>query len=96
MPEGLYQAPTEEIRQTSAACIDALLDRLAVGLPQNPTTSFVLAQFASTLRKFEVADSEEQDRACMYLENIMDILGIESSDGLLNTWRYGFDPSAEA
>ncbi len=31
----------------------------------------------------------------MYIETIMDILGIESSDGLLNQWRYGFDPGAK-
>jgi hypothetical protein len=28
------------------------------------------------------------------LENILDIVGIESSDGLLNRGRYGFDPNA--
>jgi hypothetical protein len=26
------------------------------------------------------------------MEALMDILGIESSDGLLNGWVYGFDP----
>jgi Domain of unknown function (DUF4844) len=72
-----------------------LLDRLLVGLPQNPTKSYVLGEFKLTLTEFELADSEEQDRACMYIENIMDILGIESSDGLLSQWRYGFDPSAK-
>jgi hypothetical protein len=94
-PEGLYQAPTDAVRQASAAHIDALLDRLLVGLPQNPTKAFVLGEFKSTLTEFELADSEEQDRACMYMENIMDVLGIESSDGLLGQWRYGFDPSAK-
>jgi hypothetical protein len=44
-PEGLYQAPTDAVRQTSAAHIDALLDRLLVGLSQNPTKSFVLGGF---------------------------------------------------
>ncbi|MFZ2991208.1 DUF4844 domain-containing protein, partial [Ideonella sp.] len=27
-----------------------------------------------------------------YLEDLMRIFSIESSDGLLNKWRYGFDP----
>jgi hypothetical protein len=92
-PEALYRAPTDAVRQTSATHIDALLDRLLVGLAQSPTKLFVLGEFKSTLTEFEVADSEEQDRACMYLERIMDILGIEGSDGLLSKWRYGFDPS---
>jgi hypothetical protein len=94
-PEGLYQAPTDSIRQASATHIDALLDRLLVGLAQNPTKSYVLGEFKSTLKEFELADSEEQDRALLYLENILHVLGIESSDGLLNMWRYGFDPSAK-
>jgi hypothetical protein len=91
-PEGLYQAPTDAVRQMSTAHIDALLDRLLVGLWQNPTKFFVLGEVKSTLTEFDLADSEEQDRACMYIENIMDVLGIESSDGLLSQWRYGFDP----
>jgi hypothetical protein len=94
-PEGLYQAPTDSIQQASAAHIDALLDRLLVGLAQNPTKFYVLGEFKSTLKEFDLADSEEQDRALVYLENILDVLGIESSDGLLNMWRYGFDPSAK-
>jgi Domain of unknown function (DUF4844) len=93
-PEGLYQAPTDAVRQVSEVHIDALLDRLLEGLSQNPTKSFALGEFQSTLEEFAAADSEEQDRACTYIENIMDILGIASSDGLLSQWRYGFDPSA--
>ena len=94
-PQGLYQAPTDAVRQSSAALIDALLDRLLVGLPRYPTKSFVLGEFKSTLAEFESSDSEEQDQACAYIENSMDVLGIESSDGLLSQWRYGFDPSAK-
>ena len=94
-PEGLYQAPTDAVRRTSAAHIDALLDGLLAGLPQNPTKSFVLGEFKSMLTEFDLADSEEQDRALRYMENIMDVLGIEGSDGLLNQWRYGFDPGAK-
>ncbi len=35
----------------------------------------------------------EQDRVLLYFEQIMDIAGIQSSDGMLNDWRYGFDPT---
>ena len=37
-------------------------------------------------------DSEERDRVLFYAEEVMDILEIESSGGLLSRWRYGFDP----
>jgi hypothetical protein len=37
-------------------------------------------------------DTEEEERICYYFEELMDIVGLESSGGLLNTFRYGFDP----
>jgi len=38
-------------------------------------------------------DSEEVERVCHYYEELMDIVDLESSDGRLNKFRYGFDPS---
>ena len=37
-------------------------------------------------------DSEDQDQFCASIEALMDIVGLESSGGLLNKWRYGFIP----
>jgi hypothetical protein len=66
---------------------------LLVALATAPRKAVALAEFQKALAGFEHSDSEERDRACTYIEQIMDILDIESSDGLLSTWRYGFDPS---
>jgi hypothetical protein len=49
----------------------------------------VLAEFAKTMAEFEPVDTEDREQFLRYLEEIMDILGIESSDGLLNRWMYG-------
>ena len=38
-------------------------------------------------------DSEEIERICSYFEELMDIVELESSNGQLNKFRYGFDPS---
>lgn len=38
-------------------------------------------------------DSEDLDNICTMIEDIMNLVGLESSDGILNSWRYGFDPS---
>jgi hypothetical protein len=38
-------------------------------------------------------DSEELDRIGIYFEEFMDIVGLQSSGGRLNNWRYGFDPT---
>jgi Domain of unknown function (DUF4844) len=92
---GIYHAPSEEVRVAAAAHLNALLDRLVSSIAAHPTKAFVLSEFRRTLTEFDGADSEDRDRLLGYLERIMDIVGIESSDGLLNNWRYGFDPTAK-
>ncbi len=91
--EGLYPgAPTEEIRKSAEIAINKMLDRLISGLSRSPQKSYVLSEFLEMLKAFEDDDTEERERACTYCERVMDLLGIESSDGALNTWLYGFDP----
>lgn len=47
------------------------------------------------LRSFEPIyidlDTEDRERICHYMEELMDIVGLESSGGLLNQFMYGFD-----
>lgn len=84
-------APSEELRVEAEAHINALIDNLIEGLPQNPNKQFVMTEFMRAMANFKQADTEERERFCGYLEEIMDITGIESSDGLLNEWLYGFN-----
>jgi hypothetical protein len=37
-------------------------------------------------------DTEDRERVCHYFEELMDIVGLESSEGLLNNFMYGFNP----
>ncbi len=37
-------------------------------------------------------DTEDRERVCSYFEELMDIVRLESSDGHLNNFMYGFDP----
>jgi hypothetical protein len=55
----------------------------------------VLSAFKSYLDNFNGEDTEEKERACGYCEQIVDILGMENSEGVLNNWLYGFDPNEE-
>jgi hypothetical protein len=41
----------------------------------------------------ELYDTEEEEEICEQIMEIMDIVGLESSGGHLNVWRYGFDPN---
>jgi len=38
-------------------------------------------------------DSEDRERILLYFEEIMDIVGLQSSNGQLNEFYYGFDPN---
>jgi hypothetical protein len=38
-------------------------------------------------------DTEDRERVCKYFEELMDIVGLESSAGHLNEFMYGFDPT---
>ena len=38
-------------------------------------------------------DSEDRERILLYFQEIMDIVGLESSNGQLNNFYYGFDPN---
>ena len=39
--------------------------------------------------------TEDRERLCNYVEELMDIVGLDSSDGLLNNFMYGFDPTSK-
>lgn len=39
-------------------------------------------------------DTEDRERICNYFEELMDIVGLESSGGHLNRFMYGFDPGS--
>jgi hypothetical protein len=79
----------EPARRMAEAQLNDLIDQMRHGLAATPTKAFVLREFAGTLARFEPTDSEDRDRLCRYLEQIMDIVGIQRSDGMLNRWRYG-------
>jgi hypothetical protein len=38
-------------------------------------------------------DTENRERICSYFEELMDIVGLESSNGQLNDFMYDFDPT---
>ena len=72
--------------------IDALGDRLVPLADRPPDKPRVLAEFRRSMAEIDPGESEDKEQAAGYMEELMDILGIESSDGLLNAWVYGFDP----
>jgi hypothetical protein len=79
---------TEE-RERLARIVDALVERLLDGIAAHPTKKWVLTQFQPSLESVATEDTEGRDHFGMEVETIMDILGIDSSDGLLSYYLGG-------
>lgn len=69
--------------------LNDLADRLLAGVEEHPSKLWVLTEFQTALKLVEEEDTEGRDHFGMELENIMDILGMESSDGLLAAYLGG-------
>lgn len=61
-----------------------LLDRLIADLANNPNKLWVMRQFQIPLLQVNWEDTEARDHFGLALEEIMNILEIDSSDGLLS------------
>jgi len=80
--------PTLE-RDRLSKVLNSLLDDLLDGIKKNPSKSWVMAQFQHALLLVESEDTEGREHFGMELEQIMDLLGIGSSDGLLSFYLGG-------
>lgn len=66
--------------------LNELLDRLIVGIIANPNKLWVMSQFQTALEAVQMEDTESREHFGVHLEQVMDILHIESSDGLLSSY----------
>jgi hypothetical protein len=85
-------APSEEIRLIAQTSTNKLIQRLIDTPDKELNKSYIMSLFVESATPLQNMDSEELERGLEYMEEVMDIYGIESSDGLLNNLRYGFDP----
>lgn len=82
-------APNEIARAESQAAVDAVIASVIHDLPAAPRSSLVLGIFKQALASFS-SESEERDQFLVYLQRIMQIIGLSSTHELFNVWRYGF------
>jgi len=87
-----FGTPNETIRIQAQNIIDDLLSQLLIASQQPLTELEFWSILEVSAKKLAQMDSEEMDRGLNYMEDIMSIYNIESSDGRLNDWRYGFNP----
>lgn len=69
--------------------VNGLTDQLLAGVAEHPSKLWVMQKFQSALLQLEDHDTEAREHLGMELEQLMDILGIESSDGLLSFYLGG-------
>ncbi len=74
---------TAEEKTRLSELFNTLLERLANGVTSNPRKRWVMAQFQLALDAISTEDTEARELFGAYLERVMDIFSIESSDGLL-------------
>ena len=62
---------------------------------KNPTDEFFQKAIQIGLKPIEKLnlDTEDRTRVANYIEELMDIVKLESSNGILNNYVYGFDPT---
>jgi len=81
---------TEKINQAAS-------DFLNVAKSDNPTDKKYNEKIGIGLSRFAniylEIDTEDRERICTYFEELMGIVGLESSKGQLNKFMYGFNPN---
>ena len=85
-------APNEVVRVQAQEIVDRAIGVLLFETTGGLSEDRLWMVLESAARQLAALDSEEQDRGFAYLEEIMAMLGVESSEGRLNGWRYGFKP----
>ena len=93
--KGLYPgAPDEQTRIAAEIIINTTIDKLIYYSNKELTEAKFWEIVKHSATQLSTMDSEEMDQGLYYMERLMNIYTIESSNGRLNEWRYGFDPSS--
>jgi hypothetical protein len=65
------------------------VEKLAAAPADYPTKNAVLGEFRLTLKACKALDTPDREALADDLERVLDVFGIDSSDGLLNEWVHG-------
>jgi Domain of unknown function (DUF4844) len=76
-------------RNRLSELLNTLTDELVSGVSKNPSKLWVLSKFQRQLEKVQQEDTEAREHFGTELETLMDILSIDSSDGLLSFYLGG-------
>jgi hypothetical protein len=78
--------PAAAERRRLESLFNSLLDTLIDGLARNPRKSWVLGVMEPVVERFHLEDTEARDPCVDYLERILSILKIKSTDGAFSKY----------
>jgi Domain of unknown function (DUF4844) len=80
---------TQREKARLALPMDSLIVALIDGIRENPSKLWVMGHFERALLKVQHEDTEVREHFGLEMERLMDILGIDSSDGMLSFYLGG-------
>lgn len=92
--EGFYPGLADE--QNKIVLINLfnnIIDEFISGAQNNYNDKDYVNLISKNVNRFDMynLDTEDREYICSSFEKIMDAIGLESSEGVLNEWIYGFD-----
>ena len=93
---GLYSGVSNQaLKSELNAKVDAATQALAAAADDKAETAALLAIVKEHLAGIDryALDTEDAEHVAGLFEQMLDALGIESSEGILNDWMYGFGPA---
>ena len=88
------ETDNEALQKNITIKYDRIIDDFISAIEMNANEKELQQVIKNGLSLFEeekyLLDTEDREQICLYFENIMDIIELESSDGALNEWMYGF------
>lgn len=79
----------EQERRIAEALVDRLIETFILEYSKLNTRRWVSQQFTQALKRFNGHDTEDRERMCTYVQQIAEILEIETPRRLLTFWLYG-------
>ena len=79
----------ERLREAAENNLNELIEGLIRDLPGGLSTAKICSRFRSALSTFPGYDTEDRERMCRYIEQLVGILEIEKPRWLLTRWLYG-------
>ena len=84
-------ATSEPMRLKLNGLMNKSIDEIIPILKDRPTKARILEQYKAGLSRFDGLnlDTEDREQVCTYYDRIREVIGLDSTHGLLNQWLYG-------